>query len=297
MIAIVTPGAVGGLLAALLHRSGHQVTLVARAASQDRLKHHGLRIRSARYGDFTVHPPVATTPPAGSDVLLAVKAYGLPDVLPGIAASRPGEVMTFLNGLEHVTQLRQRAGVGEVAGASIGVEVVRVTEDDAQVLDHRSDFLTITVPQHAESWRLTRALREAGADVKVGGSEEAVLWTKLRMLAPLALLTSYWEAPLGQAREREPELTEGLITEVAAIATAHGLPTEAARLSRTIHNIHAEMQSSMQHDMAAGRDTELEHIGGAVQRAARALSGAAHNTPHLDRVLDALRQRVGSTSR
>ncbi|HLS48603.1 MAG TPA: 2-dehydropantoate 2-reductase [Actinomycetaceae bacterium] len=297
MIAIVTPGAVGGLLAALLERAGTPVTLVARPESVDALRADGLTVRSGRYGNFTAHPPVATAPPAGSDVLLAVKAYGLPDVLPGIAAAEPGEVLTLLNGLEHVDQLRRAGGIEAVAGAAIGVEVVRIDEGPDRIIDHRSDFLTITVPEHAGSWRVTEALRGAGVEVKVGGSEEAVLWTKLRMLAPLALLTSYWRAPLGEARERDPDLTEGLIAEVAAVATAGGVPTDAARLSRTIHNIHAEMRSSMQHDMAAERATELEHIGGAVQRAAREPREAAQATPHLDRVLDELRQRLESTSR
>jgi 2-dehydropantoate 2-reductase len=50
-VAVLGPGGVGGLLAALLARRGDRVTCIAPPATAAHLADHGLRLRSPMLGD------------------------------------------------------------------------------------------------------------------------------------------------------------------------------------------------------------------------------------------------------
>lgn len=281
MLAVLGPGAVGGLLAAALHRAGEDVTVVARPESARRIVTDGLRVRSDLFGDFTAMVPVTTSVPAGSAVVLAVKAYGLADVLPELAAARPTEVLALLNGLGHAESLR---AVPNAVCGSVKVEAAR--EDGAVV--HRGRFLIVHVPAGADG-RIGAALRHAGVDVRVRGTEHEVLWNKYSFLAPTALLTAWTDLPLGAALDSDPEVVRGVAAEVAAVAAADGYPTTPEKVESLLRRLPATMMSSLQHDVRAGGPTELEALGGHLLVLAE-----RHGvpTPTLARLVGDLRGRV-----
>ncbi|MPV36490.1 ketopantoate reductase family protein [Georgenia subflava] len=283
MIAVVGPGAVGGLLATLLHRAGEDVVVVARPASAARIAVEGLVVRSEMFGELTTRVAVAPAVPAGSAVVLAVKAFGLADVLPDLVRARPAELLSLLNGLGHVRALR--AVPGHVIAGSVQVESAR--EDG--VIVQRGAALTVSVPDAAGKSRLAVALRAAGVDVRTRGSEQEVLWHKLAFLAPTALLTAWADRPLGAALRHDPATTEALVAEVAAVATADGRATDPARLASLLHRLPETMRSSLQHDVAAGGPTELEAIGGELLALGERLGVG---TPVLARVVSDLRARL-----
>lgn len=263
VFAVVGPGAVGGLLAWLLHRAGHDVVAVGRPATVDALRADGLEVRSAQFGRGVERIPAATVVPAGASVLLATKAYGLEAVLPDIAASRPVEVVSFLNGVEHVGPLRAALPGVPVAGASVAVSALRLSPT---VIDHRSPFVNIEAPESAAAFAAVRALDGAGPKVRVRGSEAEVIWAKFRMLASLALLTSYWRQPAGSALSEDPELTEAVVAEIVACSTAEGVPASTLDLARVLGSVPGGMRTSLQEDLAAGAPSELDAIGGALLR-------------------------------
>ncbi|PFG40397.1 2-dehydropantoate 2-reductase [Georgenia soli] len=283
MLAILGPGAVGGLLGAALHRAGEDVVVVARPASARRILAEGIQVRSELFGEFTAMVPVTTALPAGSAVVLAVKAYGLPDVLPQLAAARPSEVLALLNGLGHAEAL------GEIPGARCGSVQVEAAREDGVVI-HRGRFLIVNVPADADG-RIAAALRRSGVDVRVRGTEQDVLWAKYSFLAPTALLTSWADLPLGEALARDPDVARGVVDEVAAVATADGHPTTSDELDALLRRLPATMMSSLQHDVRAGGPTELEAIGGHL-----IVLGERHGVPvpTLERVVDDLRSRLAA---
>ena len=272
VIAIVGAGAVGGLLAALLERAGVNVVAVARPETARAIATDGLTIRSRHFGDGLSRVPAVTSIPAGASVIIATKAFALPAVADDIRAAHPTEVVSLLNGIEHLGVLRAAAPNALVAGASVAVETTRL---GPTLIEHRSPFLRLTVPAHAADSVITAAWRAAGLEVTVGGTDEDVLWSKLRFLAPLALLTSYWRLPAGAAVVRDPDLTGALLAEIAAIATHDGVPTEAAKLARALAALPPMMRSSLQNDLEAGRESELDAIGGALVRRARSAGVAS----------------------
>lgn len=282
VFAVVGPGAVGGLLAWLLHRAGRDVVAVARPATVEAIRAEGIEVRSAQFGDGVERVPADTVVPAGASVLLATKAYGLDAVLPDIAASRPVEVVSFLNGVEHVGPLRAALPGVPVAGASVAVSALRLSPT---VIDHRSPFVNIEAPEAAAGFAAVRALEGAGPRVRARGTEAEVLWAKFRMLASLALLTSYWRQPAGSALSEDPELTEAVVAEIAACSTAEGVPATALDVMRVLGSVPGAMRTSLQEDLAAGAPSELDAIGGALLRI-----GERHGvpTPAIARIVAAL---------
>jgi 2-dehydropantoate 2-reductase len=108
-------------------------------------------------------------------------------------------------------------------------------------------------------------------DVVVRDSEPALLWDKMTLLAPLALITTAARAGIGAAREMRRNDLVDIVAEVAAVARANGTTTDAEAMLGVIDQIPAPMKSSMLRDAEAGRPLELDAIGGAVLRAGAAL--------------------------
>ena len=76
-IAVLGPGGVGGLLAALLERNGEQVVVVARESTAEVISEHGLRVSSVSFGEFVAHPRALTRLEEPVDALIvATKATG-----------------------------------------------------------------------------------------------------------------------------------------------------------------------------------------------------------------------------
>jgi 2-dehydropantoate 2-reductase len=284
-LTVLGPGAVGGLLAGMLARSGAPATVVARERTRARIRESGLTVHSGLLGDWTSWPEVASSVDPGAVVLLTVKAQGLPDAIEALASAGPSCVVPVLNGLHHVAALRAALAGTEVVPAAITVEAVRTA---ATVVEHRSPFVRIAVPDGHLHDRAVRALARAGVEVGEGGSEVEVLWRKFRFLAPMALLTAFHRCPLGEAIGREPGVTRAVVAEVAAVATAAGMPTGTDDLSAVLESLPPGMRSSLQTDLAAGRDSELEAIGGGLLRAA---GEYAVTLPASAEVVRALRER------
>jgi 2-dehydropantoate 2-reductase len=86
-------------------------------------------------------------------------------------------------------------------------------------------------------------------------------------------------------RERYDRCTE----EVCAVAAAEGAPQELDRLREFAAAAAPERRSSMEKDLEAGREPELDAIGGAVLRAA-----ARHRipTPVTSELVELVRERA-----
>jgi 2-dehydropantoate 2-reductase len=120
------------------------------------------------------------------------------------------------------------------------------------------------------------ALRHAGVDVRVGGSEADVLWGKLVRLNALAAATTAFDRTLGEIRTDPAELDQlmAVVGEGAAVARADGAAIDPDVARAEVSELHDGQGSSMWRDVAAGREPELDAICGAVLRA-----GARHGVP------------------
>jgi 2-dehydropantoate 2-reductase len=271
-VAVLGPGGIGGLLAALLASQGNPVTCVAPAATAAHLAAHGLQLRSRMLGDVQVAVRGTTRLEEPVDVcVVAVKATQLERAVAAVPAAVLGDglVVPFLNGIDHVAWLRLRYPADQVVAGTIRIESTRVA---AGVIEQVSPFGVVELAA-GEANRdrvedLAGRLAAAGLDVTVRDDEAFTLWSKLSILAPIALVTTWVGAPLGEARARHRDEAVAVIGEIVRAARADGVELDEALAVRVLDGAPAGMRSSMQKDAEAGRPIELDAIGGAVLRAA-----------------------------
>lgn len=273
-VAVLGPGGVGGLLAALLARAGNRVICLAGEETASTLGKNGIQVTSVPFGEFTARVETATELREPVDaVLIAVKHTTLEaalDRLPAAALGADTLVVPFLNGVEHPAFLRAHYGdATHIAPATIRVESTRVTPG---VIEHGSPFAEVdltgdTVPRERLN-SLAGALEWSGVGTRVLADETATLWAKMSFLAPFALLTTRHGLPLGEIRTRHREELTALVEETAAVSAASGAPVDPAEALRRYDAFPPATKSSMQRDAEAGRPLELDAIGAALLRAA-----------------------------
>jgi 2-dehydropantoate 2-reductase len=271
-VAVLGPGGVGGLLAALLARRGDRVTCLAPPATVAHLAANDLELRSPALGDARVAVEAATRLDHPVDVcLVTVKAAQLGAAVEAVPAEALGDglVVPFLNGIDHVAWLRGRYPPDQVVAGTIRVESTRVGPG---VIEHASPFavveLAVGKAPRARVEELGARLAETGLDVTVRDDEATTLWSKLAVLAPIALVTTWTAAPFGEARAGHRDELAAVTNEIARAARADGVELDPAAILAILDQLPDDMRSSMQKDAAAGRPIELDAIGGTILRAA-----------------------------
>jgi 2-dehydropantoate 2-reductase len=270
-VAILGAGAVGGMLGVLLAKAGHDVTVLASERTSTAININGLVLHSAHYGEWHVRVPARPWLTAPVDILfVTVKA---PDLLAALTRV-PGPllhntaVVPLLNGVEHVPLLRAVFPKAVVVPMTVAVEATRL---EPGVVEHLSPFADYAIcaglPEQVNDPAML--LRSAGLDVDSSAPNEAtLLWRKLCLLAPLALLTTAARDALGPAREARPDLLDALVDETAAAAEAHGVEIDRATTAARLRSLPGALRSSMLKDALAGASLELDAIAGPVLRAA-----------------------------
>lgn len=273
--AVLGPGGVGGLLAAALSHAGEEVTVVAREPTAETIARDGIAVRSAKLGAFVARPrAVALLSDRVGVLLVATKATSLESALRRITAA-PSLVVPLLNGLDHLELLRSRFGADCVAAGVIRVEADR--PEPGHVV-HTSPSLRVDLAADdpalaARLQALAEVLSAAGIPAVVGAGERQILWSKLVRLNALASTTSVARRPLGAIRS-DPSWRAKLLAcveEAAAVANADGARIDPADTIAELDSAHPDLGSSMQRDLEAGREPELDAIQGSVLRA-----GARH---------------------
>jgi 2-dehydropantoate 2-reductase len=293
-VAVLGPGGVGGLLAALLVREGCSVVVLAGEDTSRALAQSGLRLESQRFGNF--HAAVRGESRLSAPVdacFITVKATHLTDAVERVPADALGQslVIPFLNGLEHVDYLRTVYPPASVVAGTIRVETARVGPGSIR---QTSPFASVEMATSEDNRDRVETiavhLRAAGFDVRVRDDELAMLWDKFALLAPLALLTTRERANVGAIRTKRRAEAIALIGEVAAVAQSDGVAIDGEAVLKLMDSVPESMESSMQRDQAAGRPLELDALGGALLRRA---ATARIAVPVTRRLVDELQSRSG----
>ncbi|SDY34613.1 2-dehydropantoate 2-reductase [Amycolatopsis xylanica] len=274
-IGVVGPGGVGGLLAARFGAAGHAVTVISTERTAAELTARGLRFQgpdAAPISSFPTAQPWLTT---ALDVLfVAVKATDLLPALQRVPASVLGTatVVPLLNGVDHLSLLRAAYPSAAVIGASIAVEATRHRPG---VIEQLSPFADLVLADGTSAGvEVAELARAAGLAVSTHPDDTTVLWSKLAFLAPLALLTTGADAPIGQARDSHESWLRPLVDEAASAAGVHSVQVDADAITARLTSLPGGMQSSMLKDFQAGRTLELDAIAGPIVRTLGAAKAA-----------------------
>jgi len=281
--AILGAGGIGGLLAAALARAGSEVVLLLRPDSLERYDGR-LAVQSAVLGDFEVDVPAVALLDRNVDALwVTTKATQLNASLALAPAEGVGDavVIPLLNGVDHLAFLRTH--YRNVVAAAIRVESERLSP---MRIRQSSPFLRM---QLAGAESIADEVRAAGIECSLRTDELSLLWDKLAFLAPLALATTALEAPLGAVRE--DGRYRGSQNEALAVARAEGAHIDEEAIRALQASAPGEMQSSMQKDVAAGRQPELDAIAGPILRGGMQHGIPVPNTDALARLINARSSR------
>jgi 2-dehydropantoate 2-reductase len=122
--------------------------------------------------------------------------------------------------------------------------------------------------------RLFNLCKEAGIDTILSADMHREIWNKFVQLCVFSGLTTVTRGPIGPIM-RTPQtrrLVEAALRESTAVAAAHGVDFGAASIAQRMavfDGLHVEAQSSMYHDLMAGKPLEIDGLSGAVARLGR----------------------------
>jgi 2-dehydropantoate 2-reductase len=296
-IVIVGSGGVGGYFGARLARAGEDVTFVARGAHLQAIREHGMRIRSAVDGEWSVQANAVATleghAPADI-VLLCVKSY---DTEQAAELIRPvvGEhtaILSLQNGIDNEGKLARLYGDDRVLG---GVAYIFANIEAPGVIAHhqlgRIVFGRFDGQASDRAAAFADACNRAGITAEISRDIRKTLWEKYVFLVALAGTTTVTRLPVAFIRE-VPEtrrLWQQQIDELLALAEADGAALDAevkARCVRLMESLAPGNYSSLYQDLMNGKRLELDTLHG---YATRLGENFGVSTPTLFAVYAALR--------
>lgn len=309
-VCIYGAGAIGGWIGARLGGAGCHVNVVARGATLDALKRHGLRCQHGAV-ETTVTVRASSEPAelgVQDLVVIAVKAPALPEVARRIAPLLGPDtvVLTAMNGVPWWflqgfggawagTALKTIDPRGEIAAAIPTAHVVGGVVHAScslklpgYVQHHFGNRLIIGEPAGGDSVRvqqLAQLLTQASFDVEVSPQIQKDIWFKLwgnMTVNPISALT-------GATTDKimNDDLVRGFISSVMLEAKEIGARLGIA-IDQEPEDRHAvtrklgAFKTSMLQDVEAGRAVELDALVTVVHELG-ALTGVA--TPYTDALL------------
>lgn len=313
---VVGPGAVGGVLAAALHRGGAEVSLLGRAGQHlDAIRARGLRV-SGGGGDLVLDVVATDNPtalPVPDVLVLAVKTTGLAGASSALGPLLgPGTVVVAaVNGLPW--WFLDREGIpGAVAGRRLRsldpdgvlaellpaervlgavVHLSASVRSPGQVELAAGDRLVLGAATAANAHRVdpvAGVLRAGGLRVDVCATPSELreqVWVKLlgnMSFNPISVLTGATLAGIA----RDPlvsRLCTAMITECLAVGRALGVHSDISPQARVAMAVElGEVRTSMLQDADAGRPLEVDAMPGVVSELGGLLGIA---TPATDAVL------------
>lgn len=253
----------------MLSSLGEDVTVVVRA---EKLASYPASLSLERPSRPITAPAkaVATLTEPVDMLWIATKTYQLQIALEAVKAS-PGCMIPLLNGVDHVAVLRARFGREGVVPATIAVEAERIAPGR---FVQRSPFVRLNLAASGEPLLgdIIRRLGDLGFTCQFIPNEQTLLWSKLCFLAPLALVSSASGMNVGEffAEAGWKQKLSFALAEACAVAKANGAQVDALQIQAVFDSAPPGMRSSMQKDLAAGRQLELDAIGGPIVRSGEA---------------------------
>ena len=281
-VTIFGAGAVGAYFGGRLAEAGQEVSVVARGATLEAVRRHGLRVISPE-GDFAFRPAALSDDPAelgpADVVLVGVKAWQVPDAARALAPLVGPDTMVvpLQNGVEAPDQLVRALGSAPVVGGLCRI-IAWVVEPG--VVRHQGaepyvGFGELAGGVSLRAQRLAAAFGQApGVTAEALADVRAEMWRKFLFISSVSGIGAVTRASIGALRSlpETRELLERAMGEVAAVAAAQGVILPGDVVAETLEftdSLPDEGTTSMQRDIVAGRPSELEAQNGAVVRLGR----------------------------
>ena len=277
-ILIMGTGAIGGCYGGLLARSGEYVVFAARSDNLRAIRQRGLRVESATFGEFTVHPEVVAALDGtwkADLILLCVKGYhneqAMSDLAP--AVSDGTTILTLQNGIGSGEQVAQRFGSEKVLLGAAYIDAERI---EPGVFAQRGSPPRIVLGEgdgdiSERAQAIAEVLRGAGIETEVSPNVLTALWSKLIYICALSGMSCITRASFTEVLDT-PEtraMTMQVMSEALKVGQASGVPLDDGLPDSVMAGFLEEKDgliSSMHTDLITGNPLEVSLINGAVAR-------------------------------
>ncbi|MEO8561155.1 MAG: 2-dehydropantoate 2-reductase [bacterium] len=265
-IAIIGPGAIGGVLAAWLGQDPtHTITVCARS-SFDHLEVE-TPARTIRTGPRVITDPSQATPVDW--VLITTKAYDAVAAAAWLPAlRRPNtRVVVLQNGVEHVERFAPYVPIEWLVPAVIDCPAERTAPGRMR----QRGPSWIVVPEGVNGRAFVPLWAKTNFDVKTDDFKTRA-WAKLCINAPGAI-SAILMKPTGVIQvDPIAELTRGIVRECVAVGRAEGARLDDAIVEAVVEGARkapADSLNSLIADRMAGRPMEIDARNGAIVRFGR----------------------------
>ena len=312
-VCVFGAGAIGGHIAARLHKGGADVSVVARGAQLAAIQAQGLRVH-ARDGDILARVQASADPAALGPqdmVVVAVKAPALPAVAAAIAPLLGPDtpVMFAMNGIpwwyfhgqggaqlpviDPGGALWRAVGPGRAIGGVV-YSSCTVIEPGVIAVDNDRSRIVLGEPDGRISPRveaLAAAMRDDGLVMEISDRIRDVVWSKLLVNLSSGLL-GVLTATTGSVFFHDPACCDAarrIVAEGAAIARAMGCIVQPNVEGQIRNGLLSTHKTSILQDLELGRPMEIDALYTAPLQFART-HGIA--TPTLDVLVGLVRARA-----
>ena len=263
-VALLGPGAVGGVVAARLLRTGrHALTLCAR------LPFASLRVEAPE-GELAFAPRVVTDPRVVSPVdhvLVATKTYDVPGLGPWLAAlvGPDTRVAVLQNGVEHRERFAPWVPAARVTPVVVDIPCERAAPG---VIRQRAPGYLL-VPDDAAGRDFAALFAGSGLEVRCVADFTTAAWRKLCLncVGALSALTLRPAAVLQD--DAIADLAAAMARECVAVGRAEGAALDEADVAEVVSRCRRsspDAVNSLLADRLAGRPMEVDARNGVIAR-------------------------------
>lgn len=280
-IAVVGIGGVGGYLAGMMARVLPHVTVVARGERGESIRQNGLVLHSGYHGEIVARPEsVISDASELSDpdyIFICVKNYSLEEVCRQLCdvVTDDTVLIPVMNGVDKAKRLRSLLGKGTVVDSLIyTVSFSNADYSITQQGDFTNMRIGISHASHLEAEKVQEVadvLEAADVDCEVAEDIEREVWRKYMLNCAYNVMTSYYECTIGDIQDDPQKVQEyrQLAQEAYHVAVAEGvsvLPEHVEVIMENFHSLSKSATSSLQRDIGAGKQSELETFSGYIVR-------------------------------
>lgn len=271
---VIGAGGTGGSIGAYMTQAGKDVTLIARGEHLRRMKEQGLRMETTAKGTYTVQPIKAADMEHYEEqpdiIFVCVKGYSLEETIPFISriAGPKTIVIPILN--LYGTGGRMQERLPEMLVTDGCIYIAGEIKEPGTIL-LRGDIFRIVFgvrdPQQLrpELFTVVQDLKESGIEGVLSDNIRRDALQKFAYVSPMAACGLYYHVSAGEVQKTgDPRDTfVRLMQEIDALAVAMEVPflvDIVATNLRILDTLNPEASTSMQRDVYAGKNSEIDGL-------------------------------------
>jgi 2-dehydropantoate 2-reductase len=271
---VIGAGGTGGSIGAYMTEAGKDVTLIARGEHLKQMKEHGLCMETTAKGNYTVQPIKAVDMEHYEEqpdvIFVCVKGYSLEETLPFIrrVAGADTIVIPILN--IYGTGGRMQEKLPELLVTDGCIYIAGEIKEPGTILLRGDIFRIVYGVRNPEELRpelfaVAQDLKESGIDGVLSDNIRRDALQKFAFVSPMAACGLYYHVTAGEVQKTgDPRDTfVKLMKEIDALAVAMGVPflvDIVATNLRILDTLNPEASTSMQRDVYAGKQSEIDGL-------------------------------------